>query len=81
VPHLSWPGEVIEKPCKSCHGEGRVDKRQKLEVAIPKGVDTGTRIRLTGKGEAGPFGSPAGDLYIFLTLSATRCSSATARRC
>jgi molecular chaperone DnaJ len=43
-----------------------VDQRQKLEVSIPKGVDTGTRIRLTGKGEAGPFGSPSGDLYIFI---------------
>jgi molecular chaperone DnaJ len=43
-----------------------VDQKQKLEVSIPKGVDTGTRIRLTGKGEAGPFGSPPGDLYIFL---------------
>jgi molecular chaperone DnaJ len=59
-------GEVIEKPCRSCRGEGRVDQRQKLEVAIPKGVDTGNRIRLTGKGEAGPFGSPSGDLYIFI---------------
>jgi molecular chaperone DnaJ len=59
-------GEVIEKPCKSCRGEGRVDQQQKLEVTIPPGVDTGTRIRLAGKGEAGPFGSPPGDLYIFL---------------
>jgi molecular chaperone DnaJ len=59
-------GEVIEKPCRACGGEGRVDQKQKLEVSIPAGVDTGTRIRLTGKGEAGPFGSPPGDLYIFL---------------
>jgi molecular chaperone DnaJ len=61
-------GEVIEKPCRSCRGEGRVDKPQKLEVAIPPGVDTGTRIRLSGKGEAGPFGAPSGDLYIFLHI-------------
>jgi len=61
-------GEVIEKPCKKCHGEGRVDQRQKLEVAIPKGVDNGNRIRLSGKGEAGPNGSPPGDLYIFLHI-------------
>ncbi len=61
-------GEVIEKPCRSCRGEGRVDQPQKLEVAIPPGVDTGTRIRLSGKGEAGPFGAPAGDLYIFLHI-------------
>lgn len=61
-------GEVIEKPCRSCRGEGRVDTPQKLEVNIPPGVDTGTRIRLAGKGEAGPFGSPPGDLYIFVHI-------------
>lgn len=59
-------GEVIEKPCRACGGEGRVDKPQTLEVDIPPGVDSGTRIRLSGKGEAGPFGAPPGDLYIFL---------------
>ncbi|WP_394657825.1 molecular chaperone DnaJ [uncultured Novosphingobium sp.] len=59
-------GEVIEKPCRACGGEGRVDKTQTLEVDIPPGVDSGTRIRLSGKGEAGPFGAPPGDLYIFL---------------
>ena len=61
-------GEVIESPCRSCGGEGRVDKPQTLDVNIPPGVDTGTRIRLTGKGEAGPFGSPSGDLYIFIHI-------------
>ena len=59
-------GEVIENPCRTCGGEGRVDKPQTLDVNIPPGVDSGTRIRLEGKGEAGPFGAPAGDLYIFL---------------
>ncbi|MEJ5975947.1 molecular chaperone DnaJ [Novosphingobium sp. PS1R-30] len=59
-------GEVIEKPCRSCGGEGRVDKPQTLEVNVPPGVDSGTRIRVAGKGEAGPFGAPPGDLYIFL---------------
>lgn len=59
-------GEVIESPCRHCRGEGRVDAPQTLEVTIPPGVDTGTRIRLSGKGEAGPFGSPPGDLYIFV---------------
>ncbi len=62
-------GQVIEKPCRACAGEGRVDHAQKLEVAIPRGVDTGTRIRLTGRGEAGPNGAPPGDLYIFLHIS------------
>jgi molecular chaperone DnaJ len=62
-------GEVIEKPCRACAGEGRVDASQKLAVNIPRGVDHGTRIRLSGKGEAGPHGSPPGDLYIFLHIS------------
>ena len=61
-------GQVIEKPCRACAGEGRVDAAQKLEVTIPRGVDTGTRIRLSGRGEAGPHGSPPGDLYIFLHI-------------
>ena len=65
-------GEVIEKPCRACRGEGRVDRPQTLDVQIPPGVDTGTRIRLAGKGEAGPFGSPAGDLYIFLHVQRHR---------
>ena len=59
-------GHVIEKPCRECRGEGRVDKVQKLTVEVPPGVDTGTRIRLSGKGEAGPYGAPPGDLYIFV---------------
>lgn len=59
-------GEVIESPCRSCRGEGRVDKVQSLAVEIPAGVDNGTRIRLNGKGEAGPQGAPSGDLYIFV---------------
>jgi len=65
-------GEVIEKPCRSCGGEGRVDKPQTLQVDIPPGVATGTRIRLSGKGEAGPGGSPPGDLYIFLHVKRHR---------
>ncbi|MXO58830.1 molecular chaperone DnaJ [Altererythrobacter salegens] len=59
-------GEIIESPCRECRGEGRVDKLQRLTVEVPPGVDTGTRIRLAGKGEAGPQGAPAGDLYIFM---------------
>lgn len=58
-------GEVLEKPCRACRGEGRADKPQTLEIQIPPGVDTGTRLRVAGKGEAGPFGAPPGDLYIF----------------
>jgi molecular chaperone DnaJ len=59
-------GAVIEDPCSNCRGEGRVDEAQALSVDIPAGVDTGTRIRLSGKGEAGARGAPAGDLYIFV---------------
>ena len=62
-------GEVLETPCKACRGEGRVDRPEKLDVNIPPGVDSGTRIRLGGKGEAGPFGAPPGDLYIFLHVA------------
>ncbi len=65
-PNCHGRGEVIESPCRSCGGEGRVDKPQKLSVEVPAGVDSGTRIRLSGKGEAGPRGAPAGDLYIFV---------------
>ena len=65
-PTCGGRGQVIENPCGVCHGEGRVDKAQVLSVDIPPGVDTGTRIRLSGKGEAGARGAPAGDLYIFV---------------
>ena len=67
-PTCHGAGEIIEKPCGECRGEGRVDRKSKLEVEIPPGVDTGTRIRLSGKGEAGPRGAPAGDLYIFVHI-------------
>jgi len=65
-PTCGGRGVVIENPCGDCRGEGRVDRVQNLAVDIPPGVDTGTRIRLTGKGEAGQRGAPAGDLYIFV---------------
>ncbi|CAN5166997.1 molecular chaperone DnaJ [soil metagenome] len=65
-PSCHGAGKVIESPCGTCRGEGRVDKKKTLSVNIPAGVDEGTRIRLTGEGEAGPRGAPSGDLYIFL---------------
>lgn len=65
-PTCSGRGVVIEDPCTNCRGEGREDRAQVLEVDVPPGVDTGTRIRLSGKGEAGMRGAPSGDLYIFV---------------
>lgn len=65
-PACHGAGEVIADPCDACHGQGRVDKKKTLTVNIPKGVDEGTRIRLSGEGEAGARGAPSGDLYIFL---------------
>jgi molecular chaperone DnaJ len=67
-PKCQGSGRVIADPCNSCRGEGRVEKPKTLSVNIPKGVDDGTRIRLSGEGEAGARGAPAGDLYIFLHL-------------
>jgi molecular chaperone DnaJ len=61
-------GAVITDPCPTCHGNGRVMARRSLEVAIPPGVDTGTRIRLSGEGEAGVPGAPRGDLYCLIRV-------------
>jgi molecular chaperone DnaJ len=71
-PACRGAGQVISDPCTSCRGAGRVDKAVALEVTIPPGVDDGTRIRLSGKGEAGERGAPSGDLYIFLLLKRHR---------
>lgn len=57
-------GTVIPEPCTECSGEGRVRSRRTLSVDVPAGVDTGTRIKLTGQGEVGPAGGPAGDVYL-----------------
>ena len=61
-------GQVIENPCPTCAGAGRVTRERSLSVNIPAGIEDGTRIRLTGEGEAGLRGGPAGDLYIFLSI-------------
>jgi molecular chaperone DnaJ len=67
-PTCSGRGEIIDDPCKNCHGAGRVTRERTLSVNIPAGVEDGTRIRLAGEGEAGLRGGPAGDLYIFLSI-------------
>ena len=61
-------GKTIKDPCRVCAGSGRVRKEKKLAVNVPAGVEEGTRIRLTGEGEAGMRGGTAGDLYIFLSI-------------
>ncbi|WP_397541548.1 molecular chaperone DnaJ [Roseovarius salis] len=68
-PTCSGLGQIIKNPCKVCHGQGRVEKDRTLSVNIPPGVETGTRIRLAGEGEAGMRGGPAGDLYIFIDVA------------
>jgi molecular chaperone DnaJ len=65
-PSCHGAGGVISDPCEACRGEGRVDKDRELELRIPPGVDEGTRIRLSGEGEAGMRGGPPGDLYVFV---------------
>jgi molecular chaperone DnaJ len=65
-PHCHGQGEVIDNPCTSCSGTGRVTRERNLAVNIPAGFEDGTRIRLAGEGEAGVRGGPAGDLYIFV---------------
>ena len=57
-------GSIIPDPCRECSGDGRVRSRRTLTVKIPAGVDHGTRVQLTGQGEVGPGGGPAGDLYV-----------------
>jgi molecular chaperone DnaJ len=63
-PHCGGRGKTIPNPCADCDGQGRVERTKTLQVKIPAGVDNGDRIRLAGEGEAGPAGSPPGDLYV-----------------
>jgi molecular chaperone DnaJ len=59
-------GRVIRTPCEACKGAGRVEREKQIEVKIPAGVETGSRLRLAGEGEAGAQGGPAGDLYVVI---------------
>lgn len=67
-PTCGGAGQRIEKPCTACRGEGRVPKTSKINVRIPAGVDSGSRLRSSGNGEAGLSGGQAGDLYIVITV-------------
>jgi molecular chaperone DnaJ len=71
-PTCSGTGRVITDPCESCGGSGRVHREKTLSVTIPQGVEDGTRIRLTGEGEAGTRGGTTGDLYIFVSVAPHR---------
>jgi molecular chaperone DnaJ len=62
-------GRTIEKPCKACRGEGRRRGKKELTIRIPAGVESGSRLRLTGEGDAGPNGGRAGELYVVLTVA------------
>ena len=68
-PTCQGSGQVIKESCSVCKGSGRIQKQKTLSVNIPSGVEDGTRIRLSGEGEAGLNGSPPGDLYIFISIS------------
>ncbi len=68
-PHCKGQGRVLEKPCRSCHGEGRKERASKIKLKIPPGVDAGNRLRSGGNGEAGFRGGPPGDLYVILHVA------------
>jgi molecular chaperone DnaJ len=65
-PTCGGGGEVIEQRCSGCHGEGRVSRTKRIQIHIPAGVDNGSRLRVSGEGEGGRRGGPAGDLYVVL---------------
>ncbi len=65
-PICGGAGSVISKPCRECSGSGRIKVRKRLNLKIPKGVETGSRLRLAGKGESGSMGGPPGDLYVVI---------------
>ena len=69
-PHCQGAGRVVDKPCKACKGAGRRERTSKIKLRIPAGVDTGSRLRSAGNGEAGFRGGPSGDLYVVLHVKA-----------
>jgi molecular chaperone DnaJ len=67
-PRCRGEGTVIETPCETCRGEGRVERRRKLRVTIPPGIDDGHQIRLSNEGETGPRGGAKGSLYVAISV-------------
>ena len=71
-PKCKGAGSTVDKPCKTCSGEGRTNKRSKIKIRIPAGADTGVRLRSSGNGEGGVRGGSAGDLYVILHVKEHR---------
>jgi molecular chaperone DnaJ len=69
-PHCKGAGRILEKPCKTCSGSGTHERTSKIKLRIPAGVESNSRLRSAGNGEAGARGGPAGDLYVFLQVKA-----------
>ncbi|HXR33935.1 MAG TPA: molecular chaperone DnaJ [Verrucomicrobiae bacterium] len=67
-PNCQGAGQIVKERCAECHGQGRMERERTIELRIPPGVDTGTRMRVQGEGEPGPNGGPAGDLYVVLEV-------------
>ena len=67
-PSCQGAGQIVRERCQECHGQGRLEREKTIELRIPPGVDTGTRLRVAGEGEPGPNGGPAGDLYVVLEV-------------
>ena len=67
-PACQGAGQIVKERCAECHGQGRMERERTIELRIPPGVDTGTRLRVQGEGEPGPNGGPAGDLYVVLEV-------------
>ena len=68
-PTCSGEGYIIDHPCKSCSGSGLTKKQQKMNITIPAGIESGKRISISGQGDAGPNGGPAGDLYVYISVT------------
>ncbi len=68
-PNCSGKGRIIKTPCSACRGQGRVENEKAIEIRIPAGVETGSRLRVSGEGEAGVNGGPSGDLFIVIHVA------------
>ena len=67
-PRCQGEGTIVETPCETCRGEGRIERLRKIRVSVPPGIDDGHQIRLSGEGEAGPRGGPKGSLYVAVSV-------------